>query len=138
MTKEPFDNCQERSSETGQTILSSRGNKRVWVPCNQNYFVTDGIGRNGKVDNCSMPIDGNAEEFELGRRGLQFNGGEIPISPLPSSQTRSGGLNECMTIERDMHPVVQSLLDSPPSFGDAKGSDNCNSCDRRSEQVRIV
>lgn len=138
MTKEPFDNCQERSSETGQTILSSRGNKRVWVPCNHNHSVTDGIGKNGKVDNCSKPIDGNGEEFELGRRGLQFNGGQIPISPLPSSQTRSGGLNECMTIERDMNPVVQSLLDSPPSFGDAKGSDNGNSCDQRSEQVRIV
>lgn len=36
--------------------------------------MTDGIGRNGKVDTCSMPIDGNCEEFEFGT-GLKFNDG---------------------------------------------------------------
>ncbi|KAL6217588.1 hypothetical protein ACLB2K_010805 [Fragaria x ananassa] len=103
MTKELFDNFQEG------TIFSSRGNNRVWVPCSQKDSVTVGIGKNEKVDTCSMLIDGNSEEFDLGT-GHQFN-------------------------ERDMNPVVHSLLDSPPSFGDPRGSDNDNSFYQRSEQI---
>nr|XP_011458026.1 PREDICTED: protein BREAST CANCER SUSCEPTIBILITY 1 homolog isoform X1 [Fragaria vesca subsp. vesca] len=127
-TKEPFDNFQEG------TIFSSRGNNRVWVPCSRKDSVTVGIGKNEKVDTCSMPIDGNSEEFDLGT-GHQFNGEVDHKSPLPSSQIRSVTMDECMTAERDMNPVVHSLLDSPPSFGDPRGSDNDNSFYQRSEQI---
>ncbi|XP_050364537.1 BRCA1-associated RING domain protein 1 [Argentina anserina] len=133
-TKQSFDNCQEGKSESAQIIVSSRSNKRVWVPCSQKYSVTDGIEKDDKGDTCSMPIDGNLEGVEL-RTGLKSNVGVDHISPSPSSLMRSVALNECTTAERDVNPIVQSLLDSPPSFGDLRGSDNDNSFDQHSEQI---
>ncbi|KAL6210725.1 hypothetical protein ACLB2K_015957 [Fragaria x ananassa] len=78
-----------------------------------------------------MLIDGNLEEFDLSS-GLKFNGGVNHKSPLPSSQIRSVTLDESMTTERDMNSVV---LDSPPSFGDPRVSDNDYSFNQLSEQV---
>lgn len=123
MAKESFDNGQGGNSNSGQSIYSSGANERVWVPCSLNRSVADVIDTNCKVDKCVMPIDG-------------FNGVGNPNLP-PSSQIRAGGLEECMTIERDMNQVAQSLPDSPPSFGDTKCSDN-DSSDRHREQVRFL
>ncbi|BBH10156.1 hypothetical protein Prudu_022858, partial [Prunus dulcis] len=122
MAKESFDNGQGGNSNSGQSIYSSGANERVWVPCSLNRSVADVIDTNCKVDKCVMPIDG-------------FNGVGNPNSP-PSSQIRAGGLEECMTIERDMNQVAQSLPDSPPSFGDTKCSDNDSSIISESSLVR--
>ncbi|XP_034227893.1 BRCA1-associated RING domain protein 1 isoform X1 [Prunus dulcis] len=120
MAKESFDNGQGGNSNSGQSIYSSGANERVWVPCSLNRSVADVVDTNCKVDKCVMPIDG-------------FNGVGNPNSP-PNSQIKAGGLEECMTIERDMNQVAQSLPDSPPSFGDTKCSDN-DSSDRHHEQI---
>lgn len=131
MTKEPFGNDQGGNSNSGQSIYSSSAHERVWAPCSLNRSVADGVGNNDKVDECSMPIDANGKVLDFARSGVGN-----PNSQLPSSQIRAGGLDECMTVERDMNHAAQSLPDSPPSFGDAKCSDN-DSCGRRCEQVRI-
>ncbi|KAL6214495.1 hypothetical protein ACLB2K_013929 [Fragaria x ananassa] len=75
------------------------------------------------------------EPFDNFQEGHKFNGEVDHKSPLPSSQKRSVTMDECMTAERDMNPVVHSLLDSPPLFGDPRGSDNDNSFYQRSEQI---
>ncbi|KAM1234441.1 hypothetical protein ACFX2I_004036 [Malus domestica] len=129
IAKEPFDNDQGGNSNSGHSIYSSSAHERVWAPCSLNCSVADGAGKNGKVKNCSMPIDANGKVLDFARSGLGN-----PNSQLPRSHIRAGGLEECMTVERDMNHAAQSLPNSPPSFGDAKCSDN-DSCGRRCEQI---
>ncbi|CAN6688735.1 unnamed protein product [Malus baccata var. baccata] len=129
IAKEPFDNDQGGNSNSGHSIYSSSAHERVWAPCSINRSVADGVGKNGKVKNCSMPIDANGKVLDFARSGLGN-----PNSQLLSSHIRAGGLEECMTVERDMNHAAQSLPNSPPSFGDAKCSDN-DSCGRRCEQI---
>ncbi|KAL5561968.1 hypothetical protein UlMin_031715 [Ulmus minor] len=67
-----------------------------------------------KDENCPVPID------VKGR--IDFSNAVNPNSTLPKSFTSSGASEECTII--DINPVAQAAPLSPPSFGDAKGSDN--------------
>ncbi|XP_024019175.1 BRCA1-associated RING domain protein 1 [Morus notabilis] len=58
-----------------------------------------GVDKSGKVENF-------IRECKRNDKGLKHSG------------------EECTTVEIYMNPVSQSLPDSPPSFGDARGSDN--------------
>lgn len=70
-----------------------------------------GVDKSGKVENF-------IRECRRNDKGLKHSG------------------EECTTVEIYMNPVSQPLPDSPPSFSDARGSDN-DGYYRCSEHVRI-
>ena len=112
MSKGSPENGQEDNSRGGQSII-----KRV------------AVANNDKVENCSTEMDVKGLEFKKNDRGTEFCAAVNPNSlSLPRSQF--------VTVDLDTNALLQSGPDSPPSFGDAKGSDN-DSYYQCSEHVRV-
>ncbi|XP_044492419.1 BRCA1-associated RING domain protein 1 [Mangifera indica] len=65
-------------------------------------------------------------------RQIASSNGQGPVSSQPSTQIQGEGIQECGAGKTDMNCVEQTLLGSPPSFDDIKGSDN-ESSDQGSE-----
>lgn len=121
LSKKPFEIIQGDKSCSGQSIFSLWANKRVQVPLNLNHSVEDGVSKNDEYEKHSMPTDGKDGK---GGRGIdKLN--HVVSSNLPSLSLPMGpgGLEEPNVVETEMNQVVQSLPNTPPSIGDAKGSD---------------
>ncbi|XP_062148642.1 BRCA1-associated RING domain protein 1 isoform X3 [Alnus glutinosa] len=118
LSKEPFEIIQGDKSCSGQSIFSLSANKRVQVPLNLNHSAEDGVSKNDGYEKHSMPADGKG-----GRGGEKLNQVVSTNSPSLSLPMGPGGLEEPNVVEIEMNRVSQSLLNTPPSIGDAKGSD---------------
>lgn len=117
--KEPSDILQTDKSCGGLLSFPLLVNKRDQVPLNLNNSVEDGFGMNEKFEKYIIPIEGKGD-----RKGIKFNDA-VSMNPLPlNSQMEPEGLKEQKAVEIEMNQVAQSLPDTPPSFGDAKGSDD--------------
>ncbi|PON34766.1 BRCA1-associated [Parasponia andersonii] len=99
MYKDLPENGQEDNSHSGQSI---------------NEYV--GVDNNGKVQNCSTPVNVKSCECKMNERGTELRDA---VNPNSSSLLRS----QVTTVDIDTNAVLQSALDSPP-FSNAKGSDN--------------
>lgn len=110
-------------SYSGQSIFSLSANKQISDPLNMNHSLEDRVGKN---DNFEINIDNRS-----GGGGDGFNNAVSTNPAALTSQMEPGGLEECRVVENEL---AHSLPDTPPSFGDAKGSDD-ESCDRGSEHV---
>lgn len=127
-SKEPLEVVQGGKSCSGQSIFSLTSNKRVQVPLNLNCSVEAGVSKNEKFEKHNSPIGGKG-----GREGDKFDAAVNTNPPPHSSPIGPGDHQECRGVEIEMNQVAQSLQDSPPSFGESKGSDD-DSCDRSSQQ----
>ncbi|KAG7989683.1 hypothetical protein I3843_03G251200 [Carya illinoinensis] len=118
-SKEPSDIVQRDKSGSGQLIFPLLANKQDQIPLNLNSSVENGFGLNENFEKYSTPIEGKG-----GREGVKFNDG-LGMNPPPlSSQREPESLEEQKVGEIEMNQVSQSLPDTPPSFGDTKGSDD--------------
>ncbi|KAJ0053488.1 hypothetical protein Pint_01684 [Pistacia integerrima] len=72
----------------------------------------------------------------LGKGPILCYNGQGPVSSQPSTQIQSEGIQECGAGKIDMNRVEQTLLGSPPSFDNIKGSDN-ESSDQGSEHTLL-
>ncbi|KAB1199223.1 hypothetical protein CJ030_MR0G026021 [Morella rubra] len=108
-------------SYSGQSIFSLSANKQISDPLNMNHSLEDRVGKN---DNFEINIDNRS-----GGGGDGFNNAVSTNPAALTSQMEPGGLEERRVVENEL---AHSLPDTPPSFGDAKGSDD-ESCDRGSE-----
>lgn len=118
-SQEPSDIVQRDKSGSGQLIFPLLANKQDQIPLNLNSSVENGFGLNEKFEKYSTPIEGKG-----GREGVKFNDA-LGMNPPPlSSQREPESLEEQKVGEIEMNQVSQSLPDTPPSFGDTKGSDD--------------
>lgn len=108
-------------------------------------FVKFNIAVAGRVlDQCPPQEDNSSGQSvsanKLGQvtyvRQIASSNGQGPVSSQPSTQIQGEGIQECGAGKTDMNCVEQTLLGSPPSFDDIKGSDN-ESSDQGSEHVSI-
>lgn len=132
LSKEAFETIQGDKSCSGQSIFSLSANKRVQVPLNLNCSVEDGVSKNDEYEKHSMPTDG--KDGKGGRGGDKLN--HVVSSNLSSLSLPAGPgwLEEPNVVEIEMNQVAQSLPNTPPSIGDAKGSDG-DSLDQGNEHV---
>ncbi|KAH7517420.1 BRCA1-associated RING domain protein 1 isoform X2 [Ziziphus jujuba] len=127
--KESLANARGKNSRSEQS-------KQIHGP-----FVKDGIDKNDRVGKHSMPMDIRGQNIEMtGKKGTKFNGAMNSHSQSSRSHIRTGGNEECGTMEIEMNQMGQSSPDSPPSLDDAKGSDDCiiNQCSERSSENWLV
>ncbi|KAJ0046623.1 hypothetical protein Pint_04947 [Pistacia integerrima] len=90
---------------------------------NMNHSLSSVVGR--VLDQCRSQ-ECNSSEQSVSANMLG------PVSSQPGTQIQSEGIQECVAGKIDMNRVEQTLLGSPSSFDNIKGSDN-ESGEQRSE-----
>lgn len=92
---------------------------------NLSHYLNDGVGKN---DKCSMQRSGKGKGYDISRK--------VDL-PQPISEKQVGISQESGNGQMDINQVDQRSQ-SPPSYGDTKGSDNDSSVHVRFNLLLVI